>query len=103
MRNNIFYSNIQIANNGNFTHSNNVYYMVNMVNGSGVGYTLGTGEKKANPLFVNMGGADFRLQLTSPAIDAGMDLGYKKDFLDTPVPQAVSSLLPDIGAYEYKP
>ena len=103
MRNNIFYSNIQIANNGNFTHSNNVYYMVSMVNGSGVGYTLGTGEKKANPLFANMAGADFRLQLTSPAIDAGMDLGYKKDFQDTPVPQAVSSLIPDIGAYEYKP
>jgi hypothetical protein len=102
LRNNIFYSDIQIANAGSFTHSNNVYYMVNMVNGSGVGYSVGTGEKKSNPLFVNMSGGDFHLQLTSPAIDAGIDAGYKKDFQDTPVPQSVFSLLPDIGAYEYK-
>jgi hypothetical protein len=103
LHNNIFYSDIQIANNGNFTHTNNLYYMVNMVNGSGVGYTMGTGERKSNPLFANMAGADFRLQLTSPAIDAGIDLGYKKDFDGTAVPQAVSSLIPDMGAYEFKP
>jgi len=101
MRNNIFYSNLQIANNGNFTHSNNLYYTVNMVNGSGVGYSLGTGEISTSPLFVNMAGGDFHLQITSPAIDTGMDLGYDKDIEDHPVPQALASLRPDMGAYEY--
>jgi hypothetical protein len=101
MRNNIFYSNLQIANNGNFTHSNNLYYMVNMVSGSGVGFSLGTGERTGNPLFVNLAGGDYHLQITSPAIDAGMDLGYAKDIEDHPVPQALSSLIADMGAYEY--
>jgi hypothetical protein len=102
VRNNIFYSDIQVANNGNFTHSNNVYYMVNMKSGSGVGYGLSTGERSSNPLFVNMGGGDYRLQMTSPAIDTGMNLGYTTDMGGTAVPQALSSLLPDIGAYEFK-
>jgi hypothetical protein len=102
VRNNIFYSDIQIANNGNFTRSNNVYYMANMKNGSGVGYSMGSGERTANPLFVNMSGGDYHLQMSSPAVDAGMNLGYTKDYEDTVVPQAVASLLPDIGAYEFK-
>jgi hypothetical protein len=101
MRNNIFYSNLQIANNGNFTHTNNLYYTVNMVNGSGVGYSLGTGEISSSPLFVNLAGGDFHLQITSPAIDTGMDLGYDKDIEDHPVSQALGSLRPDMGAYEY--
>jgi hypothetical protein len=102
VRNNIFHIDTQIANTGSFRHTNNVYYMANMVSGSGVGYSLGTGEQNANPLFVNVSGRDFRLQLTSPAIDAGIDLGYKTDFNGSAVPLAVSSLLPDIGAYEFK-
>jgi hypothetical protein len=102
VRNNIFYSDIQVANNGNFTHSNNVYYMVNMKTGSGVGYGMSTGERSSNPLFMNLGGGDYHLQISSPAVDAGMNLGYTKDFVDVAVPQAVGSLLPDIGAYEFK-
>jgi len=102
VRNNIFYSDIQVANNGNFTHSNNVYHMVNMKSGSGVGYSMGIGERSANPRFVNMAGGDYRLQMSSPAVDAGMNLGYTKDFLAVSIPQAVASLLPDIGAYEFK-
>jgi hypothetical protein len=102
VRNNIFYSDIQIANTGSFTHTNNVYYMTKMVNGSGVGYKLGSGEKSANPLFVSMSGGNYHLQITSPAVDAGTTIGYTKDFEDVAVPQAVGSLLPDIGAYEFK-
>jgi hypothetical protein len=101
VRNNVFYSDIQIADNGNFTHSNNLYHMVNMVDGSGIGYSLGSGEQSASPLFVNMAGGDYHLQIASPAIDKGMDLGYAKDMEDHPVPQALGSLLPDMGAYEY--
>ncbi len=98
VRNNIFYSDIQIANNGNFTHTNNVYYMVNMVNGSGVGYSLGSGEKIGNPLFVNIGARDFTLLPSSPAIDAGINLGYSADFGGNAVPAGSA---PDAGAYEF--
>jgi hypothetical protein len=98
VRNNIFYSNIQIANNGNFLHSNNVYQMVNMINGSGVGYQLGSGEKVANPLFSNLGGKDYHLQAGSPAIDLGLSLGYATDFGGNSVPIGSA---PDIGAYEF--
>jgi hypothetical protein len=100
LRNNIFYSNVQIANNGNFTHSNNLYHMVNMVSGSGVGYSLGPGEKTGNPLFVNVESKDFHLQALSPAIDAGIHLGHTKDHADGPVPAGAA---PDMGAYEYGP
>jgi hypothetical protein len=98
VRNNIFYSNLPIARNGNFTHTNNLYYMVNMVDGLDVGYALGTGEKTADPLFVNVEAGDFHLQAGSPAIDAGLNLGYTKDFEDNTVPVGAA---PDIGAYEY--
>lgn len=99
LRNNIFYSDLQIANNGNFTHSNNLYHMVSMVNGSGVGYSLGAGERTGDPLFANLGAHDLRPQAGSPAVDAGMNLGYTTDFLGTPLPQGPA---PDIGAYERK-
>jgi hypothetical protein len=102
VRNNIFYSDIQIANNVTFNHSHNLYHMmVNMKSGSGVGYTLGSGELPADPYFVNLGGGDFHLQLDSPAIDTGMDLGYTNDIEGVLVPQTVTSALPDIGAYEF--
>src|SRR5262245_39377639 len=95
VRNNIFYSNIQIADNGNFTHTNNLYYMID---GADVGYTLGPGEKTGNPLFVNVGAGDFHLQAGSPAIDAGLCLGYTKDFENKTVPVGAA---PDMGAYEF--
>ena len=98
LRNNIFYSNIQIANSAPGVHTNNLYHMANMVNGSGVGYTLGTGENTGNPLFVNSGVGDLHLQSTSPAINAGANLGYTKDFEDHTIPQGSA---PDLGAYEY--
>jgi hypothetical protein len=99
VRNNIFYSDIQIASNGNFTHTNNLYYMVNMISGSGVGYGLGSGEMTGNPLFVNVG-ANHRLLVSSPAIDAGLNLGYSQDFDGLPVPLGSAS---DLGAHEFGP
>ncbi|HEY1303137.1 MAG TPA: choice-of-anchor Q domain-containing protein [Vicinamibacterales bacterium] len=95
VRNNIFYGDVQIASTSNFTHANNVY---NIVSGSLVGYILGSGERIANPLFVNLGARDFTLQALSPAIDGGMSLGYTTDFAGKPVPQG---LAPDVGAYEF--
>jgi hypothetical protein len=98
VRNNIFYSDIQIANNGYFTHTNNLYHIVNMVNGSGVGYALGSGEKTGDPLFVNVGARDLHLGAGSPAIDAGINLGYSQDYEGKTVPVGSA---PDMGAYEY--
>ncbi len=43
---------------------------------------------------------DFRLQATSPAVDAGLDVGIDMDIADAPVPYGPA---PDIGAYEYYP
>jgi hypothetical protein len=98
VRNNIFYSDIQIASNGNFTRANNLYHMVNMVSGSGVGYSLGSGERTGNPLFMHVTNLDVHLQPGSPAIDAGTALGYTLDFDDRPVPLGAA---PDIGAHEF--
>jgi hypothetical protein len=98
VRNNIFYSDTQIANTGSFTHSNNLYYMANLVHGTGVGYSLGSGERVGDPLFVNVGARDLSLRALSPAIDAGMSLGYPTDFGGQPVHQG---LAPDAGAYEF--
>ncbi len=52
-----------------------------------------------NPLFVNASAADFHLQATSPAIDAGISIGVVTvDMQSTPRPQGAGY---DIGAYEY--
>jgi hypothetical protein len=41
---------------------------------------------------------DFRLQIDSPAIDGGIDVGLTSDFEGDPVPQGRA---PDIGVFEY--
>lgn len=95
VKNNIFYSDTQIAPNGTFTHTNNLYNMVNMVSGSGVGYTLGSGESAGDPQFATLG-TDFHLTSLSPAINIGANLGYTADFDETPVGAS-----PEVGAYEF--
>ncbi len=51
-----------------------------------------------DPLFVNAA-ADFRLQQTSPCINAGVNVGLTKDIRGTGVPQGAGY---DIGVYEYR-
>ncbi len=55
-----------------------------------------------NPLFVDSKNGDYRLQASSPAIDAGYNLGQSvpNDFTGTARPQGQDY---DIGAYEYTP
>jgi hypothetical protein len=65
----------------------------------------GPGESAifADPKFKNYNKAssaiDFTILANSPAKDKGLNLGYKLDFVNTPIPQGT---VPDIGAFEYK-
>lgn len=53
---------------------------------------------ETNPLFISS--SDYHLGPTSPAINAGTDVGLTSDFAGTSIPQGSA---PDIGAYEYYP
>ena len=62
---------------------------------------FGTNDIYTDPLFVNASGlfntpTDFKLQSTSPCINAGADVGLTTDYNGDPVIG-----LPDIGAYEF--
>ena len=50
-----------------------------------------------DPLLTDPASADFTLQVTSPCIDAGVDVLLTQDYAGTPVPRGDA---PDIGAYE---
>jgi len=76
-----------------FTHSNNIY---NMLGGAPVGFPLGSGERMTDPLLTTVNGCPYHLQSYSPAISAGMNLGYLVDLHGNPV-----SNRPAIGAHEY--
>jgi len=58
-----------------------------------------TNSNEADPLLVNPP-TDFHLQSSSPAINAGVDVGLVADYAGISVPQGST---PDIGAYEYVP
>jgi hypothetical protein len=63
-----------------------------------IGITPGPGEKIADPLFKDAMRKNFHLSSGSPAIDAGKDLKYTKDFEGKKVPEGSA---PDIGAFEF--
>jgi hypothetical protein len=94
-RNNVVSTTMNVANRSTFTHTNNVYHLLD---GATLGFSLASGERLADPLFVNRSGGNYRLQSTSPAIDTGMNLGHSKDFDGNPVP---SGAAPDMGAFEF--
>jgi hypothetical protein len=56
----------------------------------------------ADPMFVNVTDADFRIAADSPAVNAGVRFEWlaDNDIIKTPRPQEA---IPDIGAYEYVP
>ncbi len=62
-------------------------------------FELLSGERWVDdPGFVDLAGRDYHLAEGSPAIDAGVDLGYTHDFEDMAVPAGTA---PDLGAYEF--
>ncbi len=97
VRNNILHINglSTVSNTSSFTHDHNLYYLSG---GTVLGFSLGSGEAVADPRFVGLAERDFHLQDQSPAIDAGVDLGYTLDFEDHPVPSGAAQ---DLGAFEY--
>ena len=105
-RNNIFVTNYKIIANGapesSVTHDHNIFWF----SGSGAfddsgNINVTSTEKLANPLFVDADYAslDLDLQSGSPAIGAGVNLGYAEDIAQTAVP---TTSAPDIGAYQHK-
>ena len=53
----------------------------------------------ADPLLTDPANDDFTLQVGSPCIDAGTDVGLTQDYLGNTVPQGSA---PEMGAYEYE-
>jgi hypothetical protein len=104
-RNNIFYllGNSRVSPYCDFPHDHNIYYRPRdrAIRGwalLGANAALGVGDPIADPKFVNLEGRDFHLQPDSPAIHAGVSLGYTTDNDDKPVP----TTSPDIGAYQHE-
>jgi len=53
----------------------------------------------SDPLWANAAGNDFHLQVGSPAIDTGVDVGLTTDYYGDPIPQGPA---PDLGVSEYQ-
>lgn len=115
-RNNIFVydpSRIEaVFSRGKFSHDHNLFYRLDdpqpmdSANYSayqrlvlGGGDHLGKGDLIGNPMFIDFKNRNYRLHKTSPAIDRGVDLGYKLDFDNKPIPSGGAV---DMGAYEYQ-
>jgi len=98
VRNNILYvENFQaISNKTTFSHNHNLY---SLQSGTVLGFNLSSDEQLADPRFIDLPNQDFHLMPSSPAIDAGIDLGYSLDFENHPVPV---NTMPDLGAFEHQ-
>ncbi len=100
IRNNIFWAEEKVAFfNGTYTESNNIYWDSDG-NPNAQNLSLHATSKKTNPQFVKaaVNDGDFRLKAGSPAIDAGISVGYDLDVEGVSVPQGSKV---DIGAIEY--
>jgi hypothetical protein len=98
LRNNIFdYQNMVnwSINPGGLVHKNNLY---NLSGVNGQMYTLDSSEINGTPQFVDSSNGNYQLQSASPAINAGINLGYTNDYLGNSIP---SGAAPDLGAYEF--
>jgi len=104
-RNNIIFlgSSTQVSPYCDFPHDHNIYWRPRDETTRGwailgANAELGEGDQITDPKFVNRRADDFHLQPDSPAIGAGVALGYKTDVEGKPVP----ATSPDIGAYQHQ-
>jgi hypothetical protein len=86
---------VKWTNNSNYTSMANLKTAASPQLAHDLGYA---GDTRYDPLFINRTDGDFRLQATSPCINAGVDVGLTTDYSGTGVPQGTA---PDIGAYEF--
>lgn len=101
-RDNIFWAEWKAAFVGNpFAESNNIYWATD---GSPfvqfLGFSMHPTSMKADPQLFDPPDGDFRLQESSPAVDAGFAFGWLLDLAGVTVPQGAGE---DIGAYEFVP
>jgi len=85
------------------TVRNNLVYQTypgNEIDDFGIGTILSNNLEGVDPKWVDPSHGDFHLQFGSPAIDAGVDLGFSSDIDNNPIPAGQG---PDIGAYEFQP
>jgi hypothetical protein len=81
---------------GEQVHDHNLYFSFGNTNP--IGIAAGKGDKIADPMFIDFGNQNFRLQQNSPAINAGVKTGYTEDLDGRSV---TGNGLPDIGAFEH--
>ena len=77
--------------------SNNLYWSSDGSQLDPCGLPLGKEDIVSDSGFVDIDNLHFHLNNASPAIDAGVDLGYKLDHENNPVPMGSG---PDIGAFD---
>jgi parallel beta-helix repeat protein len=99
-----FYSNIVVPRNDRAStaasyQTSNVKFANNLYFGGTGNPNQTASDLIANPQFVNPGGADFRLQTSSPAINAGTTTAPRYDLLKKSRPQGGAA---DLGAYEIR-
>ena len=98
MRNNIIYTGnrgLIVSGPGKFTSLHNLYYKSDGT--KTIGFTMDATDQIISPLFENLDLNNYHLQVTSPAINKGMELGYKIDIENKQI-----QALPDQGAFEYQ-
>jgi parallel beta-helix repeat protein len=80
------------------TNASGLAFSNNLYNKAYEEGAVGTNDIIGDPLFANSATYNFRLQVTSPAINTGTIISSRtKDFVD----HLITDGLPDIGAYEY--
>lgn len=101
VKNNTFENNLFYSSNGSsaiidYRGSTNTASVFNTMDANG---DIISGNIQGDPLFKDIANGDFHLNSsTSPAVDAGLDLGLSLDIAGTQIPQ---NSIPDIGAYEF--
>lgn len=104
LKNNIIYNRATVSNKNTFLHQNNIFYRLDrQANQSNttqadIGFALDSTEKNVDAQFTDAPAKNFTVKATSPAINAGQNLGLTPDYAGTAVPQGGSV---DIGIYEY--
>jgi len=102
-RNNIFVlaNGLQAFHNGlgvKQIHDHNLYFSVDNSTTDPIPGPPGPGDKVGDPLFVDYANRDYHLTAHSPAVGAGVPLGYTSDLDGVAIPKGKA---PDMGAYEY--